>query len=615
MHLHIKNANYDSRSLFFAIFADAKMMNVKMTTHKIPKRMLTTACMFMLAVVIAWAQGPNNTGTYYQTANGKKGEALKTAMFGIIKITEAGWSYKELKNAYTITDVRPDGCLRDWYSQITHYKPGSDFASSSNEEGGGYNREHLVPQSWFSSASPMVSDAFHVVPTDAKINNMRGSYPFGEVGTITDSSNNNYCKKGYSKRSGYTGIVFEPGYDIKGDIARAYFYMVTCYQDKISSWASNDVFDGRPYPGLKDWTLQMMMEWSANDPVDDVERARNEAIYNKQRNRNPFIDYPGLEEYVWGTKTDIAFDYTNNGSSTTIVAAPTFSLAEGTYTTAQNVTLACSTSCAVIYYTTDGTTPLASSTQYQGAITISTTTTLKAIAIKDGISSEVAEAVYIINSGGNIPNGEILVWESFSKYTSDSDGTTEITLPNNKLDFDSWTSFTKVYFGGGGCGKLGNSSTPGSMEASRINLIGKGELTFKVKKYSTDGGKLNVTITGATATGNMQITPQNSWTEYTIALTEATGNVKITFATSSKRAYIDDIKLVSTNEDTPILLGDADHNGQVNVTDVTALVNIVLGKDDNEPHIYNHQAADVNKDGKVDITDVTELVNMILKNG
>ena len=577
------------------------------------KRVLTTACMVLLTVMVMWAQGPNNTGTYYQAADGKKGEALKTAMYGIIKITKAGWSYDGLKTAYMTTDTRPDGYLRDWYSKITYYEPGSNCASSFSKEGDGYNREHLVPQSWFNKNDPMRCDAFHVVPTDAKINNMRSDYPFGEVGTISDYSNNYYCKKGKSKRSGYTGTVFEPGDDVKGDIARAYFYMVTCYQDKISSWASNNVFDGNTYPGLTDWTLQMMMEWSANDPVDEVERARNQAIYNKQRNRNPFIDYPGLEEYVWGTKTSVAFNYTNY-VPVTIVAVPTFSLAGGTYTTEQNVTLACATSGATIYYTTDGTEPSSSSTLYEGAITISTTTTLKAIAIKNGISSEVAEAVYTINSGGNTPIGETLVWESFSGYTGTSDGSQEINPSNNKLDYGKWTTLTKVYFGQGCCGKLGSGSATGSMEATGIQLSGKGLLTFKVKKYSTDTGKLDVSISGATATGDLQITPQSDWTEYTVNLTDANGNVSIKFATSSKRAYIDDIKLVSANEDTPILLGDVDNNGEVNITDVTALVNIVLGKDNNEPYVYNHDAADVNEDGEVNITDVTELVNMILKN-
>lgn len=584
-----------------------------MISHHMAKRVLTTACMFMLAIVVAWAQGPNNTGTYYQAADGKTGAALKTAMYGIIKIEKAGWNYDGLKTAYKTTDTRPDGYLRDWYSKITYYEPGSNCASSFSKEGDGYNREHLVPQSWFNKNDPMRCDAFHVVPTDAKINNMRSDYPFGEVGTISDYSNNYYCKKGKSKRSGYTGTVFEPGDDVKGDIARAYFYMVTCYQDKISSWASNNVFDGNTYPGLTDWTLQMMMEWSANDPVDEVERARNEAIYIKQHNRNPFIDYPGLEEYVWGTKTSVAFNYTNC-VPVTIVAAPTFSPAGGTYTTEQNVTLACATSGASIYYTTDGTEPSASSTLYEGAITISTTTTLKAIAIKNGISSEVAEAVYTINSGGNTPIGETLVWESFSGYTGTSDGSQEINPSNNKLDYGKWTTLTKVYFGQGCCGKLGSGSATGSMEATGIQLSGKGILTFKVKKYSTDTGKLDVTISGATAIGDLQITPQSDWTEYTVNLTDANGNVSIKFATSSKRAYIDDIKLVSANEDTPILLGDVDNNNEVNITDVTALVNIVLGKDNNEPYVYNHDAADVNEDGEVNITDVTELVNMILKN-
>lgn len=275
------------------------------------RRSILTALTFLLVSTTVWAQGPNGSKDYYKAANGKKGQALKTALFGIIKIEKAGWTYDGLKTAYMTTDTRPDGYLRDWYSKITYYEPGSNCASTIGKEGDGYNREHLVPQSWFNKNDPMRSDAFHVVPTDAKVNNMRSDFPFGEVGTISDYSNNYYCKKGKSKRSGYTGIVFEPGEDVKGDIARAYFYMVTCYQDKISSWASNNVFDGNTYPGLTDWTLKMMMEWSTNDPVDDVETARNEAIYNKQRNRNPFIDYPGLEEYVWGSKKDQAFSYDN----------------------------------------------------------------------------------------------------------------------------------------------------------------------------------------------------------------------------------------------------------------------------------------------------------------
>ena len=56
------------------------------------------------------------------------------------------------------------------------------------------------------------------------------------------------------------------------------------------------------------------MEWSENDPIDEPdvkETPRNEAVYSIQHNRNPFIDYPGLEKYIWGDFTDVAFSYNN----------------------------------------------------------------------------------------------------------------------------------------------------------------------------------------------------------------------------------------------------------------------------------------------------------------
>lgn len=254
-----------------------------------------------------------NLATYYSNANGKKKAELKTALYNIIN-NHTTISYNGLLDAYATSDRRADGKLRDWYSNVTNYEiGGSAEASSYKKEGDSYNREHSVPQSWFGKASPMRSDLVHVIPTDGYVNNRRGNMPFGENRGETYQSLNGYSKVGACTVSGFTGQCFEPNDEIKGDIARIYFYMVTCYENRISGWnggTASQVFDGSTYPGLKEWTLKMMLRWSKQDPVDEVERARNEAVYQLQQNRNPFVDYPSLCEYVWGDSISYAFDVT-----------------------------------------------------------------------------------------------------------------------------------------------------------------------------------------------------------------------------------------------------------------------------------------------------------------
>ncbi len=358
-----------------------------------------------------WAQGPNDSGTYYQSADGKKGSALKTAMFNIIK-NPSVVSYSGLGEKYKLTDKRADGYLRDWYSNITNYTWSGSNGNSS--EGAGWNKEHTVPQSWFNEASPMKSDIVHVVPTDCWVNNMRSSYPLAEVGTIKKGSANNYSILGSCKTDGYNGTVFEPNDEIKGDLARIYFYMATCYQDKVSNWTkgeSQKVFGNSTYPGLRDWVLAMFMRWSKLDPIDDVEIARNNAVKEVQGNRNPFVDYPGLEDYIWGDMTDVAFSYDNyagggQGGETATVAMPTFSPDAGTYYNSIMVELDCATEGADIYFTTDGADASEQSIAYMGPFEVTQTSTIKTVAIKDGKRSAQAEATYIITDEPVIPSGE-----------------------------------------------------------------------------------------------------------------------------------------------------------------------------------------------------------------
>ena len=290
------------------------------------RRNILIALALVLATSTAWAQGPNGSKDYYKAANGKKGQALKTAMYNIIH-SHRNIGYDGLYEAYKQTDTRADGKVRDWYSNATNYTHVKDKAGSYSQEGDCYNREHSVPQSWFEKfgdASIIKADIVHVVPTDGKINGMRGNDPLANVGTVSGQSKNGYSKWGKCSVSGYNGQVFEPNNEIKGDMARIYFYMATCYENVVAKWGAGEgntspnanatvVFNGTTYPAFTTWYLNMLMKWSKEDPVDAVEIARNNAVYQKdvQGNRNPFVDYPGLEEYVWGSKKDQAFSYDN----------------------------------------------------------------------------------------------------------------------------------------------------------------------------------------------------------------------------------------------------------------------------------------------------------------
>lgn len=329
------------------------------------RSLLTTICLFFASVVLL-AQ-PNGTGTYYQKAHGKKGRELKTAFFEIIK-NPAVVHYDSLWDAYNLTDPRNiDGqdIIWDMYSGISRY-PLYTYphgTGAGNTEGvKGIQREHSMVKKWFNPTDapasgkktfddvrPMYSDITHVIPTDAVCNNNRSDLCYGEVaeGQADWSSAGDFCKK--SKQGGCSTPgwkeqvansaktrVFEPNDEYKGDLARIYFYMVTCYEPNYLSWVpvrdadkkktgevgllsnnhcgtwTSDMFDVSSedaYQPFADWAFNMLMRWAKEDPVSEKEIARNEVVWQLQGNRNPFVDYPGLEDYIWGEKQDEAFDY------------------------------------------------------------------------------------------------------------------------------------------------------------------------------------------------------------------------------------------------------------------------------------------------------------------
>jgi endonuclease I len=258
---------------------------------------------------------------YYNNALGKSDEPLMTALRNIIYVhNEVSYS-KGLLDAFKKADTDDEGYIIDIYSNIRYRT--SDNGSSASHIGQGYNREHSFPRSWFNGeVAPMNTDVFHIYPTDIKVNSQRSNFPYGVCANGTRLTYGSYVAKGKlgtCTYPGYSGTVFEPDDEYKGDLARSYFYMVTCYKNELPSWVGSDQLNYRAnkYKAFSSWTISMLMEWTRLDPVSEKEIKRNEAIYGIQGNRNPFIDHPELAEHIWGNKQGIPW----NGSADDTPAA------------------------------------------------------------------------------------------------------------------------------------------------------------------------------------------------------------------------------------------------------------------------------------------------------
>ncbi|MCQ9639757.1 endonuclease [Chryseobacterium sp. WG14] len=262
-----------------------------------------------LVFISALAQPPAN---YYNAAAGLTNAPLKSALKQIITTGHASnLSYNDLWTAYQTTDrdydYDNDGTILDIYSEFPigpdnySYPYGSSQCSgTSGPEGHCYNREHIVPQSLFNQGLPMRSDAHFVRATDGKVNGERGDLPFGKVATANYNSQNG-SKRGNSASPGFTGVVFEPIDEFKGDVARMIFYFVTRYETQLSGFGTGNMLGGSAYPGLQNWELNQLIIWHTQDPVSSAEIRRNNATYTFQGNRNPYIDHPEYVNMVWGT--------------------------------------------------------------------------------------------------------------------------------------------------------------------------------------------------------------------------------------------------------------------------------------------------------------------------
>jgi endonuclease I len=266
------------------------------------------ALVFIHFICFAQAQIPP---AYYENTEGLSGYNLKSVLHQIISEDHNPQSYSDVWSFFEVHDVKQDGTVWDVYADcdfdfgIPQDSGNQDVGTGGNTECEFFNREHVFPRSWFGGVSsrPEHSDIINLLPVDKLINIERAAYVFANVSN-PDFVSTNGSKKGTSTTIGFSGTAFEIIDDYKGDIARIFFYMATRYENEISSWEGNNVegdnyLNGTSDQVYYDWVIDLLYEWHINDPVDQKEIDRNNAIYLYQGNRNPFVDIPEFVCAIW----------------------------------------------------------------------------------------------------------------------------------------------------------------------------------------------------------------------------------------------------------------------------------------------------------------------------
>lgn len=577
---------------------------------------------------------------FYTNANGKSDEALMTALEGII-YTHTQLGYNDLWDCYPTTDMGSDGYYIDMYSTCK-YNYDSYHVGTASYVGQGLNREHSFPKSWFGGeVYPMYTDLMMIIPTDGYVNQRRSNYPYGvcngsDVVTYTNEELgvSMLGKLGKSTYNGYTAKVFEPDDEYKGDFARIYFYMVTCYKSDVANWPGCDQLDyqDNQYKAFSDWSIQMLMEWHRADPVSQKELIRNEGVYEKQGNRNPFVDHPELAEYIWGTKQNTAWSDGGDTPQPIVKEVP--------------VMLSVDESA------------------------------VEPNAFRADWTSGGDVSSYTLKVSRQESGATLLMSENFSKVNAYSDGYTDIgeTL-DDYTDNPGWSGF-KLYPAAGKSLKFGTSSVIGYLVSPELQLRSTVTVVFNAKNWISSSGKSdNSTISVECGDVKQSIALTDSPQDYTVVLSGCqASNIKLTMTAGGKRFYVYNVNIyngdltakaprrqvveegdstwrmvsgiadtcytvraleggiyeymvkaiytdgtesvwsniqhvtLTGNGDEP-LNGDVNCDGVVNIADVTVLIDYLLG---NVPEDFDTNAADVNDDGLINIADVTALIDLLL---
>lgn len=490
--------------------------------------------------------------SYYQTADGLKKEALKTALGNIIA-DHTKISYGDLWKAYekvdyVETDRNADGQYRvfDYYSDDPHYFNGDGTAVS------GMNKEHVVPQSWWGKGTSINvgCDLMQVMPSQSTANSSKGNYCLGIAKTKVKVVNNR-MKTGKNENDDY---VFEPCDEYKGDFARVYFYVAVCYPNvawETSVQGTEVAFKRESYPTLKSDFQTLLLQWSRQDPVSEWEITRNNRVYGEQNNRNPFVDFPQLAEYIWGDSIDYAWDLATAIPNGVVIPGDT----------------------------------IPTDTIVVPVDTIPTDTIVPDTIPVDTIA---------LDSLHYLELAFIETFDDIQKGESTSTGGSNTAWTGN----DSIPTANTAYQAGGAI-RLGTKSKTGYITTIPIPADQGDTLRVEisVKGWTTVEGNLKVSLTD-TPEQTLSYTATMSDRFETVEATFIgipTSNPQLTISTTEKRCFIDDIRVYKVKTkpvvkpDIPeepteeekekqrlLELCDLDGDGMITVVDITMLINIYL---------------------------------------
>ena len=544
-------------------------------------------------------------------------------------------SYNALWDAFKTTDTDADGYIIDMYSNC-RYRP-DQHGASAKTVGEGFNREHSFPKSWFDDATPMYTDLFHIYPTDIRVNSQRSNFPFGvcaKGNRLTNGSLYGKGKLGTSTYPGYSGTVFEPDDEYKGDFARTYFYMVTCYKNELPSWSGSPQlnYTANKYKAFSTWSINMLMEWTRLDPVSEKEIKRNDAVFTIQGNRNPFIDHPELAEFIWGNM---------QGQVWTGSAVPT---------------------------TAAITSPVDGSTFDMGSTTLGTphecTINVKGEGLSRGISLSLADNEYFYVNKDSFSPSEVNNGTSFViTFVADDEGTfsDNITLSSDEVSISFTVTATAIKQGdtpppppielGDSITEDWEGCTSGGYWSKQVqghawawdftdagiwgDNLKHGELSCRFGKTNASAIAMAEDVNGGTSAiglwaacyGNdgdatlrvdFSTNQGSSWTELD-SFTVTRGNLQhfvmdiplkgsVRFRivqTSGMRVNVDDITIYGRTQQEPGLRGDVNKDGEVSIADVNALVYIILSG-------INFDTGDVNIDNEINIADINAVIDIIV---